>query len=70
MNYGDNLLTQLLMLRMRSFSYLTCPGSNPTGVCEKVANGLGFGDGFRRVRRFPHQLQLATHDLAAIWQKN
>ena len=29
---------------------------------EKVASDLGLGGGFRR-------LQLASHDLAAIWQK-
>ena len=38
-------------------------GSFPTGTCEKVASDLWLGDGFRRV--LLHQLQSASHDLAA-----
>ena len=39
------------------------------GACGKVASDLGLGDGFCRVLRFPPQLQLSCHQLAAMWQK-
>ena len=38
----------------------------PPGAWEKVASDLGLRGGFRRVL---HQLQLASHDSATIWQK-
>ena len=38
-------------------------------ACKKVVSDLGLDSGFRWVIRFPHQLQLAKHDLAAILQK-
>ena len=39
------------------------------GACENVTSDLGLGDGFAGYSGFLHQLQLASHDLAAMWQK-
>ena len=35
-------------------------------ACEKVASDLGLGNGFAGISGFLHQIQLASHDLAAI----
>ena len=41
-----------------------------TGACEKVASDLGLGVVFFRGNYgFLHQLHLASHNLAIIWQK-
>ena len=37
---------------------------------EKGASVLGLGGGFSRILRLLHQLQLASHELAAIWQNS
>ena len=38
-------------------------------ACKRVVSDLGLESGFRWVIWFPHQLQLAKHDLAAILEK-
>ena len=38
----------------------------PAWACEKVDSDLELGGGFRRVLRFLHYLQLASHELATI----
>ena len=40
-----------------------------SGHVRKLPLPVGLGDGFRRELQFFHQLQMASHNLAAIWQK-
>ena len=40
-----------------------------TRVCEKEASDLWQGGGFAGYSGFHHQLQMTSHELAAIWQK-
>ena len=42
---------------------------NPPGACERVASDLGLDGGFAVYSGFLHQLQLASHNMAFIWQR-
>ena len=57
-------LSKVLPLTASCLSPL--PGSNPGQRFQKAASDFGLGAGYSS---FLHQLQLASHDLAAIWQK-
>ena len=48
-------------------SITTTPVRIPPEACEKVASDLGLGGGFHQI--LLHQLQLASHNFATIWQK-
>ena len=48
---------------------LHCLGLNSHRACEKVASDLGLGGISARYSSFLHHIQLASHNLAAIWQK-
>ena len=41
----------------------------PSGACAKVESDLGLGGSFGGYSGFLQQLQLASNDLAATWQK-
>ena len=56
------VLSKVLPLTASCLSPL--PGSNPGQRCQKAASDIGAG-----YSSFLHQLQLASHDLAAIRQK-